>query len=330
MTTTTTPPDALLDALRRGDRFLLTGHQRPDGDSLGSALGLARILRSLGKGALVWNRDPMPTVYAAMPGSDRVHVGAEPPAGFPEAFSAVVTLECPSLERTGLAERLTTLPILNIDHHLGNEHYGMVNWVDTSAPALGVLVYRLAQRLGVQVDEATANVLFCALVTDTGGFRFSNATPDAFDAAAALVRGGADPEEVSRWLYESQPAAALRLLGEMLGSLELHLDGRVATVTLTAAMFERAGAGPGDAEDLVDFPRSIAGVEAVVLLREIGEDRYKGSLRSRGPVNVERIARSLGGGGHRNAAGFEAHGELDQLRAQLVAALAESLEAAAP
>jgi len=328
MTTTTNPPDSLLEALRGGDGFVLTGHRRPDGDSLGSALGLARILRSMGKDALVWNRDDMPTVYHALPGSEGIHVGEEPPAGFPETFGAVVTVECPSLERTGLEAHLQQLPILNIDHHLGNEHYGTVNWIDTSAPALGALVYRLAKALGVELDEVTATMLYLTLVTDTGGFRFANATAEAFDAAADLVREGAHPETVSRWIYESHPEASLRLLGEMIHSLALHHDGRIATAALTADMFERAGATAADAEDLVDHPRSIAGVEAVALLREIGEDRYKGSLRSRGPVDVERIARGLGGGGHKNAAGFEADGRLEELRNRLVAELAEALEAA--
>lgn len=327
-TTTTNPPDALLDALRRGDRFVLTGHRRPDGDSLGSALGLARILRSMGKGAVVWNRDEMPSVYAALPGSDRIHVGEEPPAGFPEAFSASITVECPTLERTGLGEHLSQLPILNIDHHLGNDHYGKINWIDTSAPALGALVYRLAQALSIELDEATATVLLLTLVTDTGGFRFANATAEAFDAAASLVRSGARPETVSRWIYESQPLAGLRLLGEMLGSLELHEEGKIASVVLTTPMFQSADATAADAEDLVDYPRSIAGVEAVLLLRQIGDDRYKGSLRSRGPVNVERIARGLGGGGHKNAAGFEVDGALDELRSRLVGQLAEALETA--
>jgi phosphoesterase RecJ-like protein len=252
MTTTTNPPDSLLEALRGGERFVLTGHRRPDGDSLGSALGLARILHSMGKDALVWNRDDMPTVYRALPGSEGIHVGAEPPAGFPEDFGAVVTVECPSLDRTGLEAHLKQLPILNIDHHLGNEQYGAVNWVDTSAPALGALVYRLAQTLGVELDEVTATMLYLTLVTDTGGFRFANATAEAFDAAAALVRDGAHPETVSRWIYESHPEASLRLLGEMIRSLALHHGGRIATVALTADMFERAGATAADAEDLVD------------------------------------------------------------------------------
>ncbi len=325
---TTNPPDALLDALRRGDRFVLTGHRRPDGDSLGSALGLARLLRSLGKGALVWNRDEAPTIYRVLPGADRIHVGSTPPPAFPDAFNAAITLECPSLDRTGLGEELGRLPILNVDHHLGNQHYGQINWVDTAAPALGTMIYRLGRALGARLDEDTATALYLTLVTDTGGFRFANATAEAFEAAAELVRQGAKPERVALWVYESHPLAAIRLLGEMLSSLELHDGGRIATVVLTDEMFARAGATAADAEDLVDTPRSIAGVETVALLRQLDGDRWKGSLRSRGPVDVERIARQFGGGGHKNAAGFEAPGERAPLLARLVDELQQALNEA--
>jgi len=319
-------PDDLLQALRNGQRFVLTGHRRPDGDSLGSALGLARVLRQLGKGALVWNRDEMPPSYSALAGSDRIHVGSEPPEGFPDSFDYSIGIECPSLERTGLAEHLSQLPILNLDHHLGNELYGEVNWIDTGAPALGEMIHRLAGALGVPVDALTATALYTAVMTDTGGFRFGNTTAEAFEVAATLVREGARPEEVSHWIYESQSEATVRLLGEMLRSLELHHGGRIATVQLLDSMFERAGATAADAEDLVDHPRSIAGVDAVALIRQQGANEFKGSLRSRGDVDVETIARSYGGGGHKNAAGFEAESSPEDLVADLVESLRAALD----
>ncbi|HEY0784099.1 MAG TPA: bifunctional oligoribonuclease/PAP phosphatase NrnA [Thermoanaerobaculia bacterium] len=311
--------------IRQGNRFLLTSHINPDGDAIGSELGLARILRLLGKGAVVWNRDPMPSVYQPLPGSDRVHTGVEPPAGFPEKFDGVLVLECPSPDRTGLEQHLSALPIINIDHHLGNQHYGVVNWVDSAAPAVGEMVYRLAQALKVALEPETANALYLTLVTDTGGFRFSNATAVAFEAAAALVREGAQPEQVSQWLYESQPQGSLRLLGEMLQTLAIHEGGRIATVHLNPGMFERAGASSGDSEGLIDYPRSIAGIEAVALVRTRPDGTQKISLRSRGEVDVEKIARHHGGGGHRNAAGFELSGEASAIERQVVSELAAAL-----
>jgi phosphoesterase RecJ-like protein len=327
--TTNKAPEPLLQRIRQGNRFLVSSHVHPDGDAIGSQLGLARILRGLGKGALVWNLDPAPTIYRRLPGSERIHTGAEPPAGFPEKFDTVVALECPSLERTGLAEQLAGLPILNLDHHLGNEHYGAVNWVDTAAPAVGEMVYRLAQGLRAALEPETATALYLTLVTDTGGFRFANATPAAFESAAALVREGARPEQVAEWLFESQPEGAVRLLGSMIQTLRLDHGGRVATVLLTPPMLAAAGAGPGDTEGLIDHPRSIAGVQAVALVRQLDDGRCKVSLRSRGEVDVERIARQYGGGGHRNAAGLVAAGEGEALRREMAATLAEAIDLAA-
>jgi phosphoesterase RecJ-like protein len=323
---TTKAPEDLLKRIRQGTRFLVTSHTSPDGDAIGSELGLARTLRSLGKSVVVWNRDGTPSLYTPLPGSSRIHIGEEAPSGFPDSYDAVIVLECPSLDRTGLEEHLAEQPILNIDHHLGNQHYGAINWVDSSAPAVGEMIYRLAQGLLVSVDQETATALYLTLVTDTGGFRFSNATPAAFEAAAALVKEGAQPQLVTEWLYEQQPEATLRLLGEMLRTLELHQDGRVATVLLTPGMYKRAGAAPGDSEGLIDYPRSIAGVQAVALLRQLKKDRFKVSLRSRGAVDVERVARHYGGGGHHNAAGFEIDGAEDRVRGEVVAALLKNLD----
>ncbi len=328
--TNKTAPEALLALIRQGNRFLLTSHLSPDGDAIGSELGLARVLRKLGKGAVVWNRDATPPLYAPLPGSARIHAGEEPPAGFPEAFNAVLVLECPSLDRTGLESTLgaSGLPLVNVDHHLGNQQYGQVNWVDTAAPALGEMIHRLSNALKVAMDEDTATCLYLALVTDTGDFRFANTTAEAFEAAATLVREGARPEMVSTWLHESRPEPTLRLLGAMLQTLELHDGGRVATAMLTQEMFARCAAAPGDSEGLVDYPRSIAGVQAVALVREVGGGRFKVSLRSRGDVDVEQVARRHGGGGHKNAAGFTTEGEMPALRQQVTGEVVAALPAA--
>jgi len=303
MATTTKVPEDLLQTIRKANRVVLTSHVNPDGDAVGSAVGLARILHRQGKGAVVWLRDEPPRIYRPIPGAARIHIGEEPPAGWPDMFDAAICLECPSLDRTGLEEPVGTLPVINIDHHLGNQLYGKVNWVDSAAPAVGEMVYRLAQALKIALDADTATCLYLTLVTDTGGFRFPNATAEAFDAAAALVREGAKPERVAHWLYESQPPGVLRLLSEMLSTLRLHDGGRIATVRLEPEMFERSDAEMGDSEGLIDYPRSIAGVEAVALFRR-QKDGIKLSLRSRGEVDVEAIARRWGGGGHKNAAGF--------------------------
>lgn len=298
-------PEDLLAAIQKAERLLLTSHLNPDGDAIGSGLGLARVLRAVGKSALFWTHDEVPGIYSPLAGSGRVHVGAEPPPGFPDAYDTCVVLECPTLERSGLDGHLADFDLINIDHHMGNTNYGRVNWVDTAAPALGEMIHTLAGGLSAQLDRAAASCLYLALVSDTGGFRFNNTTARAFEAAADLVRAGAEPQQIASWLYESRPLGSVRLLGETLGTLALHADGAIATVTVSQEMFERAGARPGDSEGLIDHARSIAGVEAAALLREQPDGLWKVSLRSRDRIDVEAIARRHGGGGHRNAAGFK-------------------------
>ncbi len=320
-----TVPEALVERLKASHHVLLTSHANPDGDAIGSSLAAARLLRQLGKAATVWLRDPVPRLYSALPDSESIHVGSEPPAKFPEIFDVVVVMECPSLDRSGLEAALGDLPLINIDHHLGNEVYGIVNWVDTAAPAVGEMVFRLARAMNLAIDPDTANALYLTLVTDTGGFRFSNTTAAAFDAAAALVREGASPETISKWLYESQPESVLRLVGEVLRTLEVHDEGRIATAWMTHEMAERSGAQPGDAEGLIDYPRSIAGVETVAMFKEIEDGKFKVSLRSRGTVNVERVARRFGGGGHQNAAGFLSTQSRNEIFGETVDSLAAAI-----
>ncbi len=320
-------PETLTALVAARRRFLIVSHANPDGDAIGSEIALMRLLRRAGKEAQIWNFHPTPGTYRALPDSASIHVGEAPPAGFPAAFDCAVVLECPTLDRTGLAEPLSRLPLVNIDHHLGNGDYGVANWVDTSAPAVGVMVAALARALGIAVDPESADCLLLALVSDTGGFRFSNATPAAFEAAATFVREGARPEQVSQWLNESQPEGAVRLLGEMLGTLKLHAGGRIASVHLTRAMFGSAGAVAGDSEGLVDIPRSIAGVVAVVLLRETAPEQWKVSMRSRGKVDVQAVAERRGGGGHKNAAGCRVEGDLLLVQSALVAELTVALGA---
>lgn len=320
------PPEPLVRLLEAAKSVLITSHVNPDGDAVGTSLALQRILSALGKTATVWLRDEPPTVLRALPGAASMHHGERPPAGFPEAFDRVVVLECPTLDRSGLEAHLASRPLLNIDHHLGNDLYGESPWVEPEAPAVGEMVLRLADALRAPVGPETATLLLVAIVTDTGGFRFSNASPSAFRAAARLVEEGGRPEQVARWIYESQPPATVRLMGEMIDSLALHGEGKVATAWLTPQMFEAAGAAAGDAEGLIDIPRSIAGVEAVALLRTLEDNVFKASLRSRGRADVEAIARRFGGGGHHNAAGCRLTGSPQEVEADIVNALLAALQ----
>jgi phosphoesterase RecJ-like protein len=329
--TEVTTPTALVDAARRGERFVITSHVSPDGDSVGTSLALQRILEGLGKTVVVWHRDLAPSIYRSLAGAERIHLGHEPPELLRGgSVDWLVALECPTPDRHGLGG-VSDLPTINLDHHRGNSFYGQAIWVDEEAPAVGEMVAQWARDLGTRIDRETANLLYLALHTDTGGFRFANATARAFGAAARLVDEGAQPEVVAGWLYERRPLASVRLLADALATLEIFGEGRIATVDLTPTMFTRAGATGADSDGIVDLPRSIAGVEAVALLRDLGDGTVKLSLRSRGEVDVESIARAWGGGGHKNAAGCTRSGTPAELRPSVVAALAAALAAhAAP
>ena len=310
---------AALARLRRASRVLLTSHAAPDGDALGSELGLAEVARALGIAATIVNRDPHPAPLGFLPGLETIRVQAELPAGFEREFDLAVLLECPGLDRPGLAG-LERLPLLNIDHHLENARYAEVNVVDEDAPAVGEMVLAIAEAAGVAVTESMATNLYAALVTDTGDFRYSNATPRAFAAAARLVTAGARPAEIAEALWEHNPERVVRLTAEVLGTLELLAGGRLAVISCDRAMLERAGARPEDTENLINIPRGIDGVRVAVFFKALKDGAVRVSLRSRGDVDVQGVAKAFGGGGHRNAAGCTIPGTVAEARPRLLAA----------
>ena len=322
-----TEESLVLQRLRRARRVLVTSHRAPDGDALGSALGLAELLGLLGVEARVVNRDPHPASLGFLPGLDRVEVVETLPEGYDREFDLAVVLECPGLDRPGLAG-LEALPLVNIDHHLSNDAYGEVNWIDETAPAVGEMVLRLVQAAGVPFSAGLATNLYTALVTDTGDFRYANTTSRAFTAATTLVLAGAQPHRIADALWEHVPARVIRLTAAALGTLELLAGGRLAVIWCDGEMLERTGALPGDTENLVNYPRSIDGVEVAALLKGFAADTVRVSLRSRGRVDVRLVASAFGGGGHREAAGCTIPMPLTEARRALLEVLVPAVESA--
>ncbi len=316
--------DAAVALLRRAEGVLVTSHAGPDGDAIGSELAVAELVEALGRKAVVVNRDPHPAPLEFLPGIERILVQETIPTN--DAFDLAVVLECPGLDRPGLAG-LEGLPILNIDHHLGNARYGTVNYVDEDAPAVGEMVLHLLDAAALPLTPTMATNLYVALVTDTGDFRYANATPRAFRAAARLVEAGARPEAIAEALWEQVPARIVRLQTEVLATLTFHANGRLAVVWCDGAMLERAGAYPQDTENLINIPRAIAGVRVAAFFKAFAPGTVKVSLRSRGSVDVQGVARAFGGGGHTNAAGCTVAGELAQVQARVLAALVPLVEA---
>lgn len=325
MSQITTDPRKVLDRLQRARRVLVVGHRNPDGDSLGSSIGFGELAEKLGVSVVMHNHDRPSAGLRELPGAHRVTFGDTLPDDFPEAYDLVVTMECPGLDRTGFDD-LHRVPILNIDHHKANEAFGAVNFVDEDSPAAGEMIWRLFEAAPVSPSAEAATVLFAALSTDTGDFRYSNATGRAFRAAAQMVEWGADPTLVADLVHGRRSLGSVRLLGEALATLELFGDGRLAVISVDRESFARAEAAPSDTDEIVNIPRSISGVDIVAFLKQTQPGVVRVSMRSKGDLDVRSVAAVFGGGGHTNAAGCSIDGELADVRESLVQRLRVLLE----
>ncbi len=307
---------------RGKDRFLIACHENPEGDAIGSELALALALRKMGKTATVLNSDPVPGNLAFLPGADTVILDADG-----SSYEVAVVVDCGSIERTGrVRDELRKCPVVvDIDHHSTHDAQGDYCLVDPEAPATGILVHRILSALGFPIDRDIAVNIYVAILTDTGSFRYSNATPEAFSVAGDLVRIGVDPWEVAEKVYETQTAAKLGLLGRVLGSLEIAAGGRVAAVTTFKKDLRDFSATKDHLEGFINYPRAIAGVEVAAAFREETPGEFRVSLRSKGRVDVSAVASALGGGGHRNAAGCTVPGTIDEVKKRVFGMLEAAL-----
>ncbi|HLQ36749.1 MAG TPA: DHH family phosphoesterase [Planctomycetota bacterium] len=298
-------PNAFTALLRQHQRFLLTGHENPDGDCLGAQCALLHLLRALGKEVHIVNPDPIGRNYAFL---TRHTPFASARANEPlPPVDVVVLLDCAQLQRTGaLGPRLraTGAVLTVIDHHVGSEHGdGSVSFVDSKAPATGALVHRLYGELAVPLSPAAAEGVFVSLVADTGWFRHSNTDAAVLELAALLVRDGVDPSALYDRMYRRMHPDSARLLGEALGLSQLRLHGRLAVVCLDKALMERAARADFDTDLVLEPLRSLEGIEVVAVFKERFDGAVKLSLRAKKDIDVQRIAASFGGGGHKKAAG---------------------------
>src|SRR5256885_9382617 len=279
----------VLQHIQQRNRFVLTSHARPDGDAVGSALACCQVLRAMGKEADVVLHDGVPRIYRSLPFADEV-VQSKVING---AYEAAIVLECDSIHRTRL-EGLEDRFLISIDHHASGRPFANVNWIDPHAVATAEMVFRLARQAGVQFSPEIATCLYTALMTDTGSFMFQGTNDNTFALARELVLAGADPAHCARAIYFAHSQAKIRLLGEALRNL--HLEGHVGYFWVTQKQMERCNAIEEDCEGLVNYVLSIGGVEAAAFLRELPDGRYRVSLRSKGKLDVARVAESFGGG----------------------------------
>ncbi len=296
-------------AIESARTVVIASHIDPDGDALGSSLGLALLLHKLGKEVTVYNRDTVPYSYKFLPGADQLV------NRLPDDCDLLCLLDCSEFARAGdeLLAWDGYKQSLCIDHHLTADPAADINLIYSEACATGELIYELALVLEPDFGLSVAANLYTAILTDTGSFRYSNATPSSFAIAGDLVARGVEPWEITQQVYESQPVERLKLTALVLETLQIAVSKRAAAVWVTEAMFAATGTDGEYTDGLINYPRSIAGVEVAFMAREIGPDDYKFSFRSRGLVNVAALVKDFGGGGHHNAAGCRLKGKLEEL-----------------
>ena len=326
MTTTPTDPNLqqIVTGIHRRQRFVVTSHARPDGDAIGSSLAMAYALRHLGKDVRVVSRDAVPPQFETCPGVEDVIVTDR----VDDPGDAVIVMECGDLTRPGISG-LERGYVINIDHHTGNTMYGALNWFDESAAACGEMVFDLVRALGVPLTLEIATHVYVAVLTDTGGFHYSNITPRTFEICRACTEAGVNPAAIARAVYDSNRIGRLKLFRAVLNGMQLDAAERIATLYVTKQMAADCGATYDDTEGLVNFPLSAKEVLAVVFFKENGKDDWRVSLRSKGDLDINVIAREFGGGGHKNASGCGVRGTLEQWKPIFEQKVSAAIEATA-
>jgi len=289
----------ILSFIRDNQRFTVMSHTSPDGDTLGSALGMVHMLRAMGKEAEAVCSDPVPENLSFLPGADEVKIGGE---GI--GYDAVIAVDCADTCRFGKVAKFfeNAKMTANVDHHGTNDMYAQANWMEETA-ACGELIYRLIRELDVELTEDMAACLFTALMTDTGCFAYSNVTEQTMITAGALIAAGANNAEINMRVFRTSPYAKSMLQAEAVSRTKLYCDGRLALTTVTLEDMARHGAKSEYCDGIVEQLRDIDTVELAVFIRE-DTTKLKGSLRAKRCADVSRIASVLGGGGHKRAAGY--------------------------
>lgn len=316
------PPEDIVDFFKRGDGFFIVVHLSPDGDALGSACSLGMALEELGKRFVLACRDRVPQQYTFLPCWERFLTFDDIISGNLDLalYKNLVLVDCNEINRTGLEKsRLASTRFdasAIVDHHETESFYGDVRWVVPQAAATGIMVYYLVRALGVEISGPMASNLYSALVVDTGNFRYPNTSPEALRVAADLAEAGAKPYLIHKAINESWSEGRFRLFVKMLDTL--YINNGIAITSVTRKMFEETATTPDDTENFASFTLIMKDIKIAAFIREVDDYTCKLSLRSVEEVNVEKVAASFGGGGHKNAAGCVANGGLETVKAELL------------
>jgi len=307
--------------------FIITGHLSPDGDAIGSEIAFYFFLRDLGKETIIVNDEPAPESFSFLPGFEHIYTLDEfhDHYGPRHDFEAAVFMECSSRQRAGRTERLTRgLPALNIDHHFDNRNYGTVNLVVPQAAACGEVIYELIEGAGARISPEMAAALYTAILTDTASFRFQT-TPRTLRSVADLIELGADPEKVAAGAYEQVPFKTFKLLARSLETLKQACNGLVTYCRVSRRMYEETGTTDSNSESFIDYLRVIARSRVNIVFKELPDHRTRVNLRSKGDLDVQRVASHFGGGGHRNAAGCSLDAGFEEARNLVLAEVKKQL-----
>jgi phosphoesterase RecJ-like protein len=319
-------PRQIIEVIKKHRTFIVTSHVNLEGDALGSQLALGHLIEKMGK-KKVWYVDetPVPETYRFLPKQEKVSTDLS----IPRKAEILITVDCPTQERIGEVARYIgddTL-VVTIDHHISNQRFGDLNWVQPKAAATGEMIYTLYKTAGIPIDKTAAMSLYAAIATDTGQFSYSNTTAQTHHVIAELIARGVEPYFISERIYESNSLGSRRLLGKVLDTLDVVHDGKTGYVCVTRQMLQETGCTADDTDGFCNYARSLKGVEVGLLFRETEESRkVKISFRSKGTIDVNQVAGEFGGGGHRAASGCVVDGSLEEVKEKVLASVERTLE----
>lgn len=317
-----------VECVKRHKNFLITTHTNPEGDALGSELGFYRLVKRLGKNAVIVNEDDIPCVFNFLPEVKEIKKLKENISR--QEFDCFVVLDCSDLTRTGQVYKINlkkNKPVLNIDHHISNRMFGDVNWVEPFSSCSSEMVYKLYKKMGILPDKESALSLYVGIFTDTGSFRYSNTTAFSHKVAAELLEYGIDVHEVYKNIYEKIPFQDIKFLLKILPTINREASGKIAWFSIRSDMLRNRMMTLDLTDSLLSFARSIKDTEVAVLFKEnFGvKDEVSINLRSQGKVDVNKIASFFGGGGHRTASGCTVKGKIDRVRRVVLNKIKENL-----
>lgn len=318
------PPIELLNFLKKEDNFLIATHINPDGDGLGSAIALSTALKKLGKETVLLCKDPVPNQYRFLPGQEKfITFGSfQPSAISHQLFRNLILIDCNDIDRIIDTSKTSNFSLptsyfsVVIDHHESERPFGDIRWVMPDSAATGLMIFYIIKALGIQITEEMAVNLYSAIAVDTGNFRYENTSPEVLRVAADLKEAGAKSHVIYRELFESWSEGRFGLFMRVLNTLQKE-DG-IAIVKVTNRMFEETSTSPDDIEHFVEFPRIMQDVKVSILFREIDDNYYKISLRSKDDINVARAAEAFSGGGHKNAAGCRIKADFETAKKEIL------------